>query len=132
MAAQPTDSGVPTETPESGHSLRAIAAAVGVSKSTVARDFRGVDQSTVRTSRGLDGKEYASPSARERRRLLHRALRAQGVSERIIAEQTGWSQPTVHRDLQDVVTVDPETARDMLAGGEWSHDEPSDPRGVSD
>jgi hypothetical protein len=29
--------------------------------------------------------------------------------------------------LQDVVTV--ETARDMLAGGEWSHDEPSDPRG---
>ncbi len=99
MTAQPIDSGVPTETPESGHSIRALAAALGVSKSTIARDLRGVD-SAVRTSCGLDGKEYASPSAREHRRLLHRALRAQGVSERIIAEQTGWSQATVHRDLQ--------------------------------
>jgi len=45
------------------HSLRAIAGAVGVTQTQVAKDLSGVNQFTPAQSRGLDGKSY--PARRE-------------------------------------------------------------------
>lgn len=49
-----------------GHSLRAIAGALGVSKDTVARDFAGVSHETPETVLGADGKRYPAQRAAER------------------------------------------------------------------
>ena len=51
---------------EQGHSLRAIAGAVGASKDTVARDAAGVAGETPAEVRGLDGKRYPARQAPER------------------------------------------------------------------
>ncbi len=48
---------------EQGHSLRAIAGAVGVTQTQVARDLAGVTEVTPEQSRGLDGKSYPARKA---------------------------------------------------------------------
>jgi hypothetical protein len=48
---------------EEGHSLRAIAGAVGVDKERVRQDLAGVEDSTPATVTGRDGKSY--PAKRE-------------------------------------------------------------------
>ena len=50
------------------------------------------------------------------------------ISPAELGREFAWYTDFIQRASVSVVTVDPETARDMLAG-EWSHDEPSDPRG---
>lgn len=49
---------------EEGHSLRAIAGAVGVTQTQVARDLAGVTEVTPQESRGLDGKTRKARPAR--------------------------------------------------------------------
>ncbi len=63
--AMPKAERLPVETHlrEQGHSLRAIAGAVGVSKDTVANDLSGVYPSTPATTTGLDGKSYPARKA---------------------------------------------------------------------
>jgi len=50
---------------EDGHSLRAIAGAVGVDEKQVRRDLAGADMSAPATTTGLDGKSY--PARKEPR-----------------------------------------------------------------
>lgn len=50
---------------EDGHSIRAIAGAVGIDSRQVQRELSGVDMSTPPATRGLDGKTY--PARREPR-----------------------------------------------------------------
>ncbi len=48
---------------------------------------------------GADGKRYAVGDAAATRIAQHLDLRAEGLTVRTIATRTGWSYPTVWRDV---------------------------------
>jgi len=88
---------------EDGHSVRAIAGAVGVDPKQVQRDLAGVDMSTPATVTGRDGKSYP---ARKTLKLPEReALRATGAaSGRRAAPPAGTgSLAALARDRQIVM-----------------------------
>lgn len=85
------------------HSLRALAGAVGVSKSQIARDLSTVPSGPPADRvTGLDGKSYPTNLEGQRhtaRLALH--LRSQGFKQQAIADALGVSQSTVSRCLRD-------------------------------
>ena len=103
-----TYSGVPSSTPAytlADFSLGAIAAAVGVSKDTVARDLRAAGTPSATRVRGRDGKTYpASKEGQRHTAALALTLHRQGWTQARIATRLGVSQPTVSRLLRDWTT----------------------------
>lgn len=68
---------------------------------------------------GGDGKRYAMGHGAGKRITEHLTLRASGMTVRAIAAQTGWSYPTVWRDV---------TQYDLVSGGESDAPETEDKR----
>lgn len=92
-----------------GHSLRAIAGAVGVDDKTVRNDIAGADMSAPAEVTGQDGKSYpATRAPRDRiddgtKAEVARQLRA-GSGQREIAQALGIGTATVHRIARDLKT----------------------------
>lgn len=82
-----------------GMSLRTLGAVIGVSKDTVARDTS--DRKDWSFHRGRDGKVYASPGIQRMRAVMILRLRAEGMSIRQIAEESGVNRETVRRAIRD-------------------------------
>jgi transposase len=74
---------------QEGHSLRAIAGAVGVDAMTVQKDLQRVDVSTPARTTGLDGKSYPSKRPAAERVAQIQALADEGHTARQIAERLG-------------------------------------------
>jgi len=88
---------------EDGHSVRAIAGAVGVDPKQVQRDLAGVDMSTPVSVTGLDGKSYPARKTlklpeREALRAA-REIKSERRKERDCerAQQRAQSAPPTHR-----------------------------------
>jgi len=102
---------------EEGHSLRAIAGAVGVTKSQVERDLSGVPSGTPAATRGLDGKSY--PARREPKLPEDDALRLASLTAAAIwrrrrragAGADKWvkvtQMPSAHLPLSPLITASP-------------------------
>ena len=83
------------------HSLRAIAGALGVSKTTVRNDLQQTRVAPTGYVRGLDGKVYPLPASRyeiDSRRQWIAQQRARGASIRQMANELGVSVGTIHAD----------------------------------
>ena len=123
---------------EEGHSLRAIAGAVGVAESQVRKDLAGAHQCAPETVTGLDGKSYparkepkppevgtlsppdtttgrdlagvtpVTPAVSRGRDGKSYPARKEGHSLRAIAGVVGVPLPTVQRDLSGVQPRTPE------------------------
>jgi SAM-dependent methyltransferase len=90
---------------EQGHSLRAIAGAVGVDDKTVRRDIAAADMSAPQTVRGADGKTY--PATRPAREVeLGDTVIDDDGQERLV--DLVEHLVIIHDDDGDAITLDPD------------------------
>lgn len=90
---------------EQGHSLRAIAGAVGVSAKTVHQDLEGVTQVTPETVRGADGKTY--PSTRPAREVQSGDTVIDDDGQERLVDLVEHVV-VIHDDDGDAITLDPD------------------------
>lgn len=106
---------------EEGHSLRAIAGAIGVSKSQVERDLSGVPLGTPLATTGLDGKSYP---ARKTPKLPESDVVAQSRElYRERREQRQLQQEELGRGSVPLADVTAGTFRVIYADPPWRYDQ---------
>ena len=111
--AMPKEERLPVEQHlrEEGHSLRAIAGVVGVSKAQVRKDLAGVHQCTPARVTGVDGKSY--PSRREPKLPVEDAIRQGRAAlqelrqEREQAMADGMTTPDAPTGRYRCLVIDP-------------------------
>lgn len=106
---------------EDEHSIRAIAGALGVSKSQVERDLAGVPCGTPSTTRGLDGKSY--PARKEPRPPVEDTLRLAAEVNRQRREERRERHIEQGRTNIPPPSVDASTFRVFYADPPWQYNQ---------